>query len=385
MVLLLPTLDGSPSCQTFTQEQRVLVPLNKPTISVAGRRVVSRFLSQSSTRTSALLLASGFGLSMVLSGCIPKSSTDRPLVSQTSTSSVSNSSSNQGAQSNVIRIGYQKYGTLNILKGKGSLEQRVKSQGLAVRWIQFPAGPQLLEALNARSIDYGHTGEAPPIFAQAAGAPLLYVGYEPPNPKGEAILVQKDSQIQNVAGLKGKKVAFNKGSNVHYLLVQALTDAGLKYTDIQPAYLPPAEARAAFERGSVDAWVIWDPFFTAAKRATDARVLKDGEGLAANREFYLAAKPFAEQYPDRVKAILEETQKVDDWAKDNPTEVAKLLSPQLGIDVPTLEEVSKRRPYGVKPIDQEVVAYQQQVASTFLKLGLLPKPVNVKEAAQVPK
>lgn len=362
----------------------MLVPLNKPTVSVAGRQIGSRFLSHS-TQTSALLLAISFGLSMTLSACTPKSSTEQPIASQISTSSVSSSSSNQGAQSNVIRIGYQKYGTLNILKGKGSLEQRLKSQGLSVQWIQFPAGPQLLEALNAGSIDYGHTGEAPPIFAQAAGAPLLYVGYEPPNPKGEAILVQKDSQIQNVAGLKGKKVALNKGSNVHYLLVQALADAGLKYTDIQPAYLPPAEARAAFQQGSVDAWVIWDPFFTAAKRATGARVLKDGEGLAANREFYLAAKPFAEQHPDRVKAILEETQKVDDWARGNPTEVAKLLSPQLGIDVPTLEEVSKRRPYGVKPIDQEVVTYQQQVANTFLKLGLLPKPVNVEDALQAPK
>jgi sulfonate transport system substrate-binding protein len=235
--------------------------------------------------------------------------------------------------------------------------------------------------LNAGSIDFGHTGEAPPIFAQAAGAPLVYVANEPPNPKGEAILVPKDSPIQDVAGLKGKKVVFNKGSNVQYLVVEALTAAGLKYSDIQPIYLPPADGRAAFEQGSVDAWAIWDPFFTVAKRATGARILKDGEGLVANREFYLAAKPFNDQYPDRIKAILEELQKVDEWAATQSTEVAKLLSPELGIDVPALEEISRRRPYGMQPITDEVVTYNQKLADTFWDLKLLPKPIKISEVA----
>jgi len=239
--------------------------------------------------------------------------------------------------------------------------------------------------LNAGRIDFGHTGEAPPIFAQAAGAPLVYVANEPPNPKGEAILVPKDSPIQDVAGLKGKKVVFNKGSNVQYLVVEALTAAGLKYSDIKPIYLPPADARAAFEQGGVDAWAIWDPFLTVAKRATDARVLKDGEGLVANREFYLAAKPFNEQYPNRIKALLEGVQQVDEWAANQPTEVAKLLSSELGINVPALEKISWRRPYGMQPITDEVVTYQQKVADTFLDLKLLCQPIKISEVAQITK
>ncbi len=344
----------------------------------------ARYLSISlkkSRHTFALIFAVGLCLSLVVSACTPTNSpnlqSDRAITNTSSTS--------QSVENNTIRIGYQKYGTLNILKAQGSLEQRLKPQGITVQWIQFPAGPQLLEALNAGSIDYGHTGEAPPIFAQAAGAPLVYIAHEPPNPKGEGILVAKDSSIQKVADLKGKKVALNKASNVHFFLVQALAAAGLQYKDIKPVFLPPAEARAAFEQGSVEAWAIWDPFFTAARRATGARVLENAENLAANREFYLAAKPFADKYSDRIKAILEETQKVDDWAKANPTEVAKLLSPQLGIDVPTLVEVSQRRPYGVQPMQSDVVAYQQQVADTFFKLGLLPKPLDVKQVAQVEK
>jgi len=334
-------------------------------------------LKQRSLKTFALLFAVGLSLSLAVSACSSSSPSN-------STATAPNSSSSS-QQSSVVRIGYQKYGTVNILKARKNLDERLKAQGVSVQWLLFPAGPQLLEAMNAGSIDFGHSGESPPIFAQAAGTPLIYAANEPPNPKGEAILVPKDSQIKDVAGLKGKTVAFNKGSNVHYLLVEALKQAGLQYSDIKPAFLPPADARAAFEQGKVDAWVIWDPFYTAAKRATGARVLKDGEGLVANREFYLATKTFAEQQPDRLKAILEEIQKVDDWAASRPTEVGKLLSPELGIDVPTLEEASKRRPYGVQPITNEVITYQQKVADTFYSLNVLPKQLKVSEVAQVTK
>lgn len=287
----------------------------------------------------------------------------------------------QPADTKEIRIGYQKYGTLNLLKAKNSLEERLKPKGISVKWILFPAGPQLLEALNAGSVDFGSTGEAPPIFAQAAGAPLVYVGHEPPNPKGEGILVKKDSPIKTVADLKGKKIALNKGSNVHYFLIKALESAKLKYSDVKPVFLPPGDARPAFEQGSVDAWAIWDPFYTKAKRDLNARIVRDGTGLVANREFYLAAKPFAQQYPDRVKAVLDELNKVDSWAKANPKPVAELLSPQLGIDVPTLEEITRRRPYGVqRSLKPDVIAYQQNVADVFLELGLIPKPIRVKDA-----
>jgi sulfonate transport system substrate-binding protein len=171
----------------------------------------------------------------------------------------------------VLRIGYQKYGTLTLLKGRGTLDQRLAAQGIAVKWTEFPAGPVLLEGLNVGSIDFGTVGEAPPIFAQAAGANLVYVANEPPAPASEAIVVPKASTLSSLAELKGRKVALNKGSNVHYLLVRALEKAGLKYGDITPVYLPPADARAAFERGSVDAWVIWDPFLAAAQTARRAR------------------------------------------------------------------------------------------------------------------
>src|SRR5881392_4140690 len=207
-------------------------------------------------------------------------------------------------QEKVVRIGFQKYGKLVLLKSKGTLEEKLKAVGYKVVWTEFPSGPPLLEALNVGAIDFGNTGEAPPIFAQAAGAPIQYVAYEPPAPKGEAILVPKDSKLNSVADLKGKKVALNKGSNVHYLLVKALEKAGLKYTDIQPVFLAPADALAAFTRGSVDAWVIWDPYEAAAEASTGARILADGTGLVANHQFYFSSKKFLADNPRAVDVVL---------------------------------------------------------------------------------
>ena len=225
------------------------------------------------------------------------------------------------AQEKVVRIGYQKYGTLILLKNKGLLEPLLKPLGYSVKWAEFPAGPQLLEALNAGAVDFGNTGEAPPIFAQAAGAPLVYVGYEPAAPQGEAILVPKDSPLKTVSDLKGKTVALNKGSNVHYLLVKALEKAGVPYSDIKTAYLTPADARAAFERGSVDAWAIWDPFQAAAEKTIDARQLADGTGIVSNYQFYLSTRAFADQAPQVVDVLLKGVAEVGAWVQ-RPTKAA---------------------------------------------------------------
>jgi sulfonate transport system substrate-binding protein len=281
---------------------------------------------------------------------------------------------------NVIRIGYQKYGTLVLLKARGSLEKRLAPLHVEVQWTEFPAGPQLLEGLNVGAIDFGIAGEAPPIFAQAAGADLVYVGYEPPASAGEAILVPKDSPIKTVAELKGKKVALNKGSNVHFMLVKLLEKAGVQYKDIDAIFLTPADARAAFERGSVDAWAIWEPFHAAAQRQTGARILADGNGVVSNHQFFLASRSYAAKQADVIATVLAELASVDQWAKTNPKEAAAALQPQIGLDQPTLELALSRGGYGVTPVNDAVIAEQQRIADTFFDLKLIPKHINVRDA-----
>jgi len=283
------------------------------------------------------------------------------------------------AQAETLRIGYQKYGTLVLLKAKGTLEKRLAEQGVEVKWTEFPGGPQLLEGLNVGSVDFGVTGETPPVFAQAAGADLLYVAQEPPAPTGEAILVPKDSPIKSVAELKGKKVALNKGSNVHYLLVRALEDAGLKYGDITPVYLPPADARAAFERGSVDAWVIWDPFQSAAEKQLQARTLRDGSGLVDNHQFYLATRTYAEKNPQVVGTLVEEIRGVGEWVKGNLDEATSQVAPLIGLSPEITRQAVERQGYGAQFISPEVVEAQQKIADTFTELKLIPKQLTIKD------
>jgi sulfonate transport system substrate-binding protein len=281
---------------------------------------------------------------------------------------------------NVIRIGYQKYGTLVLLKARGSLEKRLAPLHVEVEWTEFPAGPQLLEGLNVGSIDFGIAGEAPPIFAQAAGADLVYVGNEPPASAGEAILVPRNSPIRSVNELKGKKIALNKGSNVHFLLVKLLEQAGIKYSDIDTIFLTPADARAAFERGSVDAWAIWEPFLAAAQLQTGARILADGGGVVSNHQFFLASRSYATKRGDLVAIALEELAAIDQWAKTNRKDAAAALQPQIGLDQATLELALSRGGYGVTPVDDAVLAEQQRVADAFYDLKLIPRHINVRDA-----
>ncbi|MFZ6843124.1 sulfonate ABC transporter substrate-binding protein [Undibacterium sp. RuTC16W] len=279
-----------------------------------------------------------------------------------------------------LRIGYQKYGTLTLLKGTGALDKRLAAQGIEVKWTEFPAGPQLLEGLNVGSIDFGTTGEAPPIFAQAAGADLLYVGNEPPAPGGEAVIVPKNSTLKTAADLRGKKIVLNKGSNVHYLLVKVLEKAGIAYKDVEIIYLPPADARAAFERGSVDAWVIWDPFLAAAEKQLGARILIDGKGVVSNHQFYLAARPYAQKYPEVVKVVLEELARIDEWGGKNLKEVTSILSAQVGLDPAIVDIATQRATFGVKPLTEQVIREQQSIADVFADLKLIPKRINIKDA-----
>jgi sulfonate transport system substrate-binding protein len=287
-------------------------------------------------------------------------------------------------QDKTVRIGFQKYGKLVLLKSKGSLEEKLKAAGYKVVWTEFPSGPPLLEALNVGAIDFGNTGEAPPIFAQAAGAPIRYVAYEPPAPKGEAILVRKESKLTSVADLKGKKVALNKGSNVHYLLVKALEQAGIKYSEIEPVFLAPADARAAFERGAVDAWAIWDPFLAAAEDATGARALADGTGIVSNYQFYLSSEKFLRTDPGIVDLVLAQLGEVDDWAKSDIHAVAEQLAPAIGLAVPVVEVALKRQAYGIRPVTDAVIVDQQRVADSFFALGLVPKTVKISDAVRRP-
>ncbi|SPA33600.1 aliphatic sulfonate ABC transporter substrate-binding protein [Cupriavidus taiwanensis] len=278
-----------------------------------------------------------------------------------------------------LRIGYQKSSTLMILlKSRQTLEKALAQKGVAVQWYEFTSGLPLLEALNLGNIDLSaDVADAVPPFALAAGASLTYYATETPSPQAQAIVVRADSPIHEVAQLKGQRVAFAKGAGAHYLVLEALARAGLSIRDIEPAYLSPADARAAFERGSVAAWAIWDPFLAAVQRQSNARVLRDGEGLSSYRRFYLAATPFARTHAEVLEVVFDALRDAGDWVKRNPAEAARWHAPLIGLDAATVEAANARRSYAVRTVDAAALAEQQRIADAFAAQGILPRKVAV--------
>lgn len=278
-----------------------------------------------------------------------------------------------------IRIGYQKSGVLLIAKAQELFEKRFKAIGASVKWVEFTFGPPLLEALNTGNIDYGTVGDTPPIFAQAARANLLYVAAIPGRGDTQGIVVPKDSPITKLEDLKGKKVAIAKASSAHNLTIAALESVGLSFNDIQPQYLPPADASAAFARGAIDAWTIWDPFLALAELNRHARRLPIGATAASQNTFFLANKEFTQKNPGIVGAINDELARATTWAGANREQAADLFSQASGVELAAQKLTVSRTDFKFSPLDETIATQQQAVADRFHRLGLIPKPINVRD------
>src|ERR1700730_8646190 len=282
-----------------------------------------------------------------------------------------------------IRIGYQKNGVLVIARQQAALESHFAPKGIAVKWLEFSSGPPMLEAMNAGSIDYGAVGDAPPIFAQSAGAAIVYAAGQPIT-NGQGILVQGNSAIRTIADLKGKRIGFTKGSSAHNIVVQTLEKAGLGYADITPVYLTPPDAGPAFSNGSIDAWAIWDPYFAIGETRQNGRILVDAAEITKANSFYIANRDFAKNHGRVLQEIIDVTASTAKWAEAHRDDVAKSLSAVTGIPPDIQTVAANRSSFAVAPVTEDIIATQQAVADRFFKLGLIPKPVVVRDAVWKP-
>lgn len=322
----------------------------------------------------------GFSLPFAVASCTRNSSNPTGSLPQTAASS--SPVSDNSASTATVRIGYQKATELDLLRSRGNLDKQLRDQGVTIEWSLFQAGPPMLEAMNAGKIDFGGVGESPPIFAQAGGGRFYYVSATPLSAQTQDIVVPKNSPIQTPADFKGKRIAFQKGSSAHYLLLRVLEQQGISIKDIEAVSLPPADARAAFEQGNVDAWSIWDPFLAVAQSTDNIRSLNLGR---ERRVYFLASQQFAKEQPDRLKTILAEAKENGQWAKQNFRQIAEQFSKDTKVDADILEEVYKRRSWDVLPVDNEIQQSQQQVADAFYRAQVIPKAIEVKEAFLPPE
>lgn len=277
-----------------------------------------------------------------------------------------------------IRVGYQKNGVLVITRQQAALEKHFAPLGIDVKWVEFSSGPPMMEAMNVGSVDYGAVGDSPPVFAQAAGAAIVYAAGQPIT-NGQGILVPKDSPIRSIAELKGKRVGFTKGSSAHNIVVQALEKAGLTYADITPVYLTPPDAGPAFANGSIDAWAIWDPYFAIGETRQSGRILINAREVTKANSFYIANRDFAKNHGAILQQIVDVTTATAKWAEQHRDEVAKSLAAVTGIPLDIQTIAANRSAFVVGPVTDDIVATQQGVADCFYKLGLIPKPIAIRD------
>jgi sulfonate transport system substrate-binding protein len=285
-----------------------------------------------------------------------------------------------------LRIGWQKNGVLALAKRTGALEKRLETAGIAVTWHEFPSGPPLLEALGSGAIDFGTTGDIPPIFAQTARGDLLYVAALPAPGSASAILVKKDGPIKTLADLKGKTLAFVKGSSAHNVAVSALAKAGLTLNDVTVASLSPADAAAAFATGKIDAWSIWDPYFAIAEKNDDTRVLTTAEGIVDSYSYFLANGAYTKANGTVVKAVIDELAKVADWSQSHLDETITALSEITNIakEVTRISVSRANARFAVLPVTDEVIKVQQKTADTFFEAKLIPKKLDIRSIVWTP-
>ena len=294
----------------------------------------------------------------------------------------------QSVQENKLKtlaIGYQK-SSLNLLVARQQQLFEQQFPGVQVAWKEFPAGPQMLEALAVGAIDFGAVGNTPPVFAQAAGKDLKYIGYEVVPQNAQALLIPADSSIRTLADLKGKRIAVQKGSSAHELLAKVLQKAGLSWQDIQPIWLPPADARAAFDKQSIDAWSIWEPYLSAAELDAKAKVLIDGQAFARTYSFYIANPQFIEQHPGATEKILQSLNTADQWVLQHQQQALKIYQQSTGLKQNIAQRVIDKRlkPSPIYSLKPEVVQAQQEIADLFQQVKLIPKSIQVSQVVWVP-
>lgn len=272
-----------------------------------------------------------------------------------------------------LKVGDQQLQTRGVLEASGQL----KDVPYEIEWFNFPAAQPLGEALNAGAIDVGGLGDAPLIFAYAAGAKIRAVSATRSTPEDLAIVVPANSPIHSAADLKGKRIATTRGSIGHYLAVATLERAHLKLTDVTWSFMQPADARAALASGSVDAWSTWDPYVALTEARDHTRSVANGIGLSSGLSFEAATDAAIRDKGAELADFLRRVAAAQRWALSHPDEVAAIQSRVTGLPADVLKTVYQRAQLHPVAIDGNVIAEQQRTADLYVRAEVIKTRLDV--------
>lgn len=280
------------------------------------------------------------------------------------------------ASAKVLRVGTQKGAAILMAEcQQRGLENLLNPLGIDVQWLEFQFGPPIMEAMRAGAVDISIVGDTPPIFAQTANSDLLYIAAVPAS--AEAFLLPAGSNLSTLRDLKGQRIAFARGSSAHNLVIAAIEKSGLEFGDVKLVALAPADAAAAFERGAIDAWTIWDPYYALYENRPGVRVLTTSADIATQNSFLIGSRSFVTANPDITVKVVEELTRTTTWAAANRPDVARLVSAGTGVPFEPISRVMQRYPFRIAAITEEHIRSQQAIADRFLRLGVIPGKISV--------
>ncbi|OBK63827.1 ABC transporter substrate-binding protein [Mycobacterium colombiense] len=257
-------------------------------------------------------------------------------------------SSSGTATAKDIHLDYAYYNPLSlVIRDQHLLEK----QGYNVTWVLSQGSNKANEGLRSKALDFGSTGGSPALLARANGTPIKTVDVYA---KGEwtALVVAKNSPINSVADLKGKKVAVTKGTDPYFFLLQSLATAGLSPADIEIVNLQHADGKTALERGDVDAWSGLDPFMAETIQQQGSRIIYrnpdfNSGGVLNAREDFITA------HPDSVQSVVNTYEEARKWATKHPAELAALLASQAKVSPSVAQEELGRTALDISPVPDD--------------------------------
>ncbi|WP_114814357.1 ABC transporter substrate-binding protein [Paraburkholderia kururiensis] len=275
-----------------------------------------------------------------------------------------------------LKVGDQQLQTRGILEASGQL----KDVPYRIEWFNFPAAQPLGEALNAGAIDVGGLGDAPLIFAYAAGAKVRAVAATRSTPTDLAIIVPDSSPIKTAADLKGKRIATTRGSIGHYLVIATLERAGIKLTDVSLRFMQPADAKAALASGNVDAWSTWDPYVALGEQRDHDRAVANGVDLSSGLSFQAATQTSIKEKHAEIGDFLKRVAAGQRWALSHPDEVAAMQSKVTGLPPEVLKVVYQRAQLHPVAIDDHLIAEQQKTADLYHRADVIKTRLDVSQS-----
>jgi sulfonate transport system substrate-binding protein len=279
-----------------------------------------------------------------------------------------------------INIDWATYNPVSMyLKDHGLMEKEFEKDGIGIRWVQTLGSNKALEFLNAGSIDFGSSAGAAALVSKINGNPIKSI-YVYSKPEWTALVTRKDTNINKITDLKGKRVAVTRGTDPHIFLVRALLSVGMTEKDISEVLLQHPDGKTALIRGDVDAWAGLDPMMAQAEIEDGARLFY--RNADANTYGILSTRiAFLQDHLDLVKRVLAVYETARKYCLAHPADMEASFIAATKLPKAVVEKQLNER---TDITNGHIGAPQQdsifQAGLALQKAGAIPADVDVKKA-----